>query len=42
VIEFRTADGDAGDLDSADRGFIRHLQELMPYGLFVPDVPSSS
>ena len=40
VVEFRTAQGEALAI-SIPRGktaVIRHFQERMPYGLFVPDV----
>ena len=42
VVEFRTREGGrAGDLHPEDRGsLVRHFQERMPYGLFVPEVPS--
>jgi hypothetical protein len=42
VVEFRTAAGEALEI-SIPRGetaVIRHFQERMPYGLFVPEVPS--
>ena len=42
VVEFRTAEGEALTI-SIPRGetaVIRHFQEQMPYGLFVPEVPS--
>jgi hypothetical protein len=41
VIEFKTAAGEAlAIFDPENRdAVIRHFQERMPYGLFVPDVP---
>jgi len=41
VVEFRTAAGDAlaVPIPMTKAGVIRHFQERMPYGLFVPDVP---
>jgi hypothetical protein len=41
VIEFRTAGGEALaiSIPRTEAGVIRHFQERMPYGLFVPDVP---
>jgi len=38
VVEFRTADGGSQSPASETR-VIRHFQERMPYGLFVPDIP---
>jgi hypothetical protein len=40
VVEFRTAAGDAlaMPISKTEAGVIRHFQERMPYGLFVPDV----
>jgi hypothetical protein len=40
VVEFRTAAGEALaiSIPRAEAGVIRHFQERMPYGLFVPDV----
>ena len=40
VVEFRTADGDvlAISIPRTETAVIRHSQERMPYGLFVPDV----
>jgi len=35
VVEFRTADGDV--LSISIPAVIRHFQERMPYGLYVPD-----
>jgi len=41
VVEFRTALGEslAISIPGNEAGVIRHFQERMPYGLFVPDVP---
>jgi hypothetical protein len=40
VVEFRTAAGVlALPIPRTEAGVIRHLQERMPSGLFVPDVP---
>jgi hypothetical protein len=41
VVEFRTAKGEALAISIArtEASVIRHFQERMPYGLFVPDVP---
>jgi hypothetical protein len=38
-----TADGDvlAISIPRTEAHVIRHFQERMPYGLFVPDVPTS-
>jgi hypothetical protein len=43
VVEFRTAEGDvlAISIPRTETCVIRHFQERMPYGLFVPDVPAS-
>jgi hypothetical protein len=40
-VEFRTAAGEALaiSIPRTEAGVIRHFQERMPYGLFVPDVP---
>jgi hypothetical protein len=40
VVEFRTAAGEALaiSIPRTERAVIRHFQERMPYGLFVPDV----
>jgi hypothetical protein len=40
VIEFRTAAGDvlAISIPRTETAVIRHFQERMPYGLFVPEV----
>ena len=39
VVEFMTADGDVLSISipRSEAGVIRHFQERMPYGLFVPD-----
>ena len=41
VVEFRTAAGEALaiSIPRSEASVIRHFQERMPYGLFVPDVP---
>jgi hypothetical protein len=41
VVEFRTAEGAVLTISipRTEAGVIRHFQERMPYGLFVPDVP---
>ena len=40
VVEFRTAEGDVPTISipRTETAVIRHFQERMPYGLFVPDV----
>jgi hypothetical protein len=40
VVEFRTAAGEALaiSIPGNEAGVIRHFQERMPYGLFVPDI----
>jgi len=40
VVEFRTAEGEvlAITIPRTETAVIRHFQERMPYGLFVPDV----
>jgi hypothetical protein len=42
VVEFRTAEGEALaiSIPRSETAVIRHFQEQMPYGLFVPDVPN--
>jgi hypothetical protein len=42
VVEFRTAEGEALPISipRSEAAVIRHFQERMPYGLFVPDVPT--
>jgi hypothetical protein len=39
VVEFRTAEGEslAISIPRTETAVIRHFQERMPYGLFVPD-----
>jgi hypothetical protein len=39
VVEFMTADGDVLSISIPrnETGVIRHFQERMPYGLYVPD-----
>ena len=41
IIEFMTAVGEALaiSIPKSEAAVIRHFQERMPYGLFVPDVP---
>jgi hypothetical protein len=41
VVEFRTAAGEALAISVAvgETRVLKHFQERMPYGLFVPDVP---
>jgi len=41
IVEFKTAAGEALaiSIPRAEASVIRHFQEVMPYGLFVPDVP---
>ncbi len=43
VVEFRTAEGEslAISMPRTETAVIRHFQERMPYGLFVPDVNAS-
>ena len=40
IVEFRTAAGEAFaiSIPRSEASVIRHFQERMPYGLFVPDV----
>ena len=42
VVEFKTAGGEAQaiSIPRSEARVIRHFQERMPYGLFVPEVPS--
>jgi len=44
VVEFRTAAGEtlAISIPRTEGTVIRHFQERMPYGLFVPDVPDAT
>jgi hypothetical protein len=41
VVEFRTADGEAlaMSIPSGETAVLKHFQERMPYGVFVPDGP---
>ena len=41
IVEFRTAEGKtlAISIPRTETAVIRHFQERMPYGLFVPDAP---
>ena len=41
VVEFKTAAGQAMaiSIPRTEAAVIRHFQERMPYGLFVPEVP---
>ena len=40
IVEFRTAAGEALaiSIPRSEASVIRHFQECMPYGLFVPDI----
>jgi hypothetical protein len=40
IVEFKTAAGEALaiSIPASEAAVIRHFQERMPYGLFVPDV----
>ena len=40
VVEFKTADGEALAISVSvgETRVLKHFQERMPYGLFVPDV----
>jgi hypothetical protein len=42
VVEFRTAAGEtlAISIPRTETAVIRHFQERMPFGLFVPDMPT--
>jgi hypothetical protein len=42
VVEFRTAQGEALaiSIPRSETAVIRYFQERMPYGLFVPELPS--
>jgi hypothetical protein len=44
IVEFRTADGDvlAISIPRTEAVVVRHFQERMPYGLFVPDVDAGT
>ena len=41
VVEFKTAEGEvlAISIPRTEAAVVRHFQERLPYGLFVPDVP---
>jgi hypothetical protein len=41
VVEFRTSDGEtlAISVPVGETRVLKHFQERMPYGLFVPDGP---
>ena len=41
IVEFKTADGEALAINVpvGETRVLKHFQEHMPYGLFVPDVP---
>jgi hypothetical protein len=41
IVEFKTAADEALaiSIPGSEAAVIRHFQERMPYGLFVPDVP---
>jgi hypothetical protein len=43
VVEFRTAEGDVLSISipRSEAHVVRHFQERMLYGLFVPDAPAS-
>jgi len=43
VVEFKTAVGEALaiSIPNSETAVIRHFQERMPYGLFVPEMPQS-
>jgi len=43
-LEFRTAAGEvlAISIPRTETAVIRHFQERMPYGLFVPDMPDAT
>jgi hypothetical protein len=40
IVEFRAADGEtlAINVPASETRVLKHFQERMPYGLFVPDV----
>lgn len=42
MVEFRTAEGEALaiSIPRSEAAVIRHFQERMPYGLWVPDIQS--
>jgi hypothetical protein len=41
VVEFRTSEGEALaiSIPRSETAVIRHFQDQMPYGLYVPDEP---
>jgi hypothetical protein len=41
IVEFRTADGDALAISvpAGETRVLKHFQERMPYGVFLPDAP---
>jgi hypothetical protein len=41
IVEFRTAEGEALaiSIPRSEAAVLRHFQERMPYGLFLPDAP---
>jgi hypothetical protein len=41
IVEFKTAEGEALAISvpAGETGVLKHFQERMPYGLFVPEVP---
>jgi hypothetical protein len=43
VVEFMTADGEVLSISipRTEADIMKHFQELMPYGLFVPNDPSA-
>jgi hypothetical protein len=44
IVEFRTVDGEALAISvtASETRVLKHFQERMPYGLFVPDVDASA
>jgi hypothetical protein len=42
IVEFKTSDGEALAINVpvGETRVLKHFQERMPYGLFVPDVPT--
>jgi hypothetical protein len=43
IVEFKTADGEALAINVpvGETRVLKHFQERMPYGLFVPDVDAA-
>jgi hypothetical protein len=41
IVEFKTAEGEALTISvpAGETRVLKHFQERMPYGLYVPDVP---